>query len=51
MASLGVPICQPVEFGTCDEGVYSIQSWIDSADTVGAIPHSLIEECELHDSR
>ena len=31
VASFGVPMCQPIEFGTCDEGVYSIQSWIDGA--------------------
>ena len=32
VASFGVPMCQPIEFGTCDEGVYSIQSWIDGDD-------------------
>lgn len=32
VAALGVPMCQPVEFGTCDEGVYSLQSWIDGRD-------------------
>jgi len=32
VSSLGVPMCQPIEFGTCDEGVYSIQSWIDGED-------------------
>ena len=32
VAALGVPMCQPVEFGICEEGVYSIQSWIDGAD-------------------
>ena len=31
-ASFGVPMCQPLEFGMCDEGVYSIQSWIDGVD-------------------
>ena len=31
-ASLGIPMCQPVEFGICEEGVYSIQSWIDGED-------------------
>lgn len=29
VSALGVPMCQPIEFGTCDEGVYSLQSWID----------------------
>ena len=32
VAKLGIPICLPVEFGTCDEGAYSIQSWIDGVD-------------------
>ena len=37
-ASLGVPMCQPIEFGTCEDGVYSIQSWIDGEDAEQAIP-------------
>ncbi|MBQ8509284.1 MAG: phosphotransferase [Clostridia bacterium] len=36
--ALGVPICRPLEFGQCDEGVYSIQSWIDGEDAEGRIP-------------
>lgn len=32
VASLGVPMCQPIEFGTCEDGVYSVQSWIDGED-------------------
>jgi aminoglycoside phosphotransferase (APT) family kinase protein len=32
VAALGIPMCMPVEFGSCAEGVYSIQSWIDGAD-------------------
>ena len=32
VSALGVPMCQPIEFGTCDEGVYSLQSWIDGGD-------------------
>ena len=30
--TLGVPMCEPIEFGISQEGVYSIQSWIDGAD-------------------
>lgn len=30
--SLGVPMCKPIEFGTCKAGVYSIQSWIEGID-------------------
>ena len=32
VAQLGIPMCLPVEFGTCDEGAYSIQTWIDGVD-------------------
>ena len=32
VARLGIPMCLPVEFGTCEEGAYSIQSWIDGED-------------------
>ena len=32
VAQLGIPMCLPVEFGTCEEGTYSIQSWIDGED-------------------
>lgn len=38
VASLGVPMCQPVEFGICEDGVYSIQSWIDGEDAEQVIP-------------
>ena len=38
VAALGVPMCVPLEFGTSDEGVYSIQSWIDGVDAVEAMP-------------
>lgn len=37
VAALGIPMCQPVEFGTCEEGVYSIQSWIDGSDAESMI--------------
>ena len=32
VAQLGIPMCLALEFGTCEEGVYSIQSWIDGED-------------------
>ena len=32
VAALGIPMCLPVEFGTCEEGAYSIQSWINGED-------------------
>lgn len=38
VVTLGVPMCQPIEFGTCVEGVYSIQSWINGKDAEDVIP-------------
>lgn len=38
VASLGIPMCQPIEFGTCEEGVYSIQSWIEGEDAEQVMP-------------
>lgn len=38
VATLGVKMCRPIEFGVCDDGVYSIQSWIDGGDAEQIIP-------------
>ena len=38
VAALGVPMCKPLEFGRSEEGVYSIQSWIDGVDAEEWIP-------------
>ena len=37
-AAIGVPMCAPLAFGRCDEGVYILQDWIDgeSAETYAA---------------
>lgn len=37
VAQLGIPMCLPLEFGICQEGIYSIQSWIDGVDAEEAI--------------
>jgi len=37
VAALGVPMCQPIAFGTCEEGVYSLQGWIDGEDAEAVI--------------
>ncbi len=37
VAGLGIPMCLPVEFGSCQEGVYTILSWIDGVDAEAAI--------------
>lgn len=36
-AAKNIPMCLPVEFGTCDEGVYSLHSWIDGVDAESEI--------------
>ena len=38
VASLGVPMCEPVECGECDGGIYILQGWIDGRDAEEAIP-------------
>ena len=37
VAQLGIPMCMPVEFGTCEEGAYSIQSWINGEDAESVV--------------
>ena len=38
-AALNIPMCKPLDFGICEEGVYSVQSWIDGVDAEEYIPH------------
>lgn len=38
VADLGIPMCKPVKFGKCDEGVYILQTWIDGVDAEEIIP-------------
>ncbi len=38
VAELGIPMCLPIEFGECDEGVYSLQSFIEGFDAEEYIP-------------
>ena len=44
VAALGVPMCEALEFGTCDEGVYSVQTWIDGSDAEEFLPELSAEE-------
>lgn len=37
-SELDLPMCVPLEFGTCGEDVYSIQTWIDGTDAEDIIP-------------
>ena len=43
VAALGIPMCKPLEFGISDEGVYSVQTWIDGIDAEENI-HSFTKE-------
>lgn len=38
-ASLGIPMCRPIELGKCDEGVYTIMTWIDGVDAEDTVPN------------
>lgn len=37
VAALDIPMCRPIGFGTCEEGVYSLQSWVDGVDAEAVI--------------
>ncbi len=38
VAALGIPMCRPVEFGECSNGVYTLHTWIDGCDALDVIP-------------
>ena len=44
--ALNIPMCRPIEFGTCECGVYSLQTWIDGEDAEETIP--LLPETEQY---
>ena len=46
VAALKTPMCLPIEFGTCSDGVYSIQSWINGEDLETVLP--LLSETEQY---
>lgn len=46
VAVRGIPMCFPIEFGTCANGVYSLQSWIDGEDLEVVLP--LLPETEQY---
>ena len=37
-AALDIPMCRPLEFGVCKDGVYSLQSWIEGRDAEDVLP-------------
>ncbi|MHB8127508.1 MAG: aminoglycoside phosphotransferase family protein [Mobilitalea sp.] len=51
IAALDIPMCVPIEFGICEDGVYSIQSWINGEDLETVLPLSsetLLSETEQY---
>ena len=46
VAELGVPVCKPVEFGSCKNSVYSLQSWINGEELTDVLP--LLSEAEQY---
>lgn len=38
VAGLEIPMCLPLEFGICGDGVYSLQSWVDGEDLESQLP-------------
>jgi serine/threonine-protein kinase len=46
VAGLGVPMCRPVKFGICGDGVYSLQRWIHGEDLEAVLP--LLAETEQY---
>jgi serine/threonine-protein kinase len=44
VAALGVPIPRPLAFGACEEGVYTLEAWIDGEDLAPILPQLPPEE-------
>ena len=44
--ALGIPMCRPLCFGECDEGVYSVQTWINGEDAEETLP--LLSDAEQY---
>ena len=34
----GIPMCVPIEFGRCKDGVYTVQTWIDGKEAEEIVP-------------
>lgn len=37
-AALGIPVCRPVDFGTCEEGCFQLLEWIEGRDAEAVLP-------------
>ena len=38
VAATGIPMCEPVAIGECDEGIYAVHTWIDGVDAEENVP-------------
>lgn len=38
VAALDIPMCRPVDFGVCNDGVYALHSWVDGCDALDVVP-------------
>lgn len=38
VSKLHIPMCKAIEFGNCEEGVYTLHTWIDGEDASDIIP-------------
>ena len=41
---LGIPMCEPLEMGVCEEGVYALYSWIEGEDAEKVLRRTSPEE-------
>lgn len=46
IAKLGISMCESLEFGKCEEGVYVLQTWIEGQDAEEVIP--MLSEAEQY---
>lgn len=44
VAARGIPMCMPIDFEVCDDGVYTVYSWIEGDDARDALPRFLEKE-------
>ena len=43
VAALGIPMCEPIELGRCEEGIYTVQTWIEGEDAEELLPTLSVE--------
>lgn len=44
IGKLGIPMCMPVEFGSCGDEIYAIHTWIDGKDAQIVLPALIPDE-------